>query len=314
VAGLTRQGGDLQQQLATAYRQACLSELDALKPGNVHRYSDGHGMTLEDFTTSANVSAGPLTMPGLGLGERIYRAVEATHEAVGCNTNLGIVLLCAPLVQAMLDQQSHPGKLRDRLCSVLNHAEDDDLDGLFRAIRLAAPGGLGESDKYDVFQTPSGQLLEVMAHAAERDMIARQYATGYANLFDFALPRLRGYEHRWQSREWAITGLFLSILTRFPDTHIQRKQGLYKATVISLHAAKLEEGLCQAAKPEHFHLRLLQADHEFKRKGINPGTSADMTVATLFLAYLESVSAGFEHHTGSPRVRDSRPDEVGIRS
>jgi triphosphoribosyl-dephospho-CoA synthase len=84
--------------------------------------------------------------------------------------------------------------------------------------------------------------------------------------------------------------------------------------MISLHAAKLEEGLCQVRKPEHYHLRLLQADYEFKRKGINPGTSADMTVATLFLAYLESISSGFEYHTGSSRVRDSRPDEVGIRS
>jgi triphosphoribosyl-dephospho-CoA synthase len=197
---------------------------------------------------------------------------------------------------------------------VLNHADQDDLDWLFRAIRLAAPGGLGESDKYDVFQTPAGQLLEVMAHAAERDMIARQYATGYADLFDFALPRLRGYEHRWQNRQWVITGLFLSILTRFPDTHIQRKHGLSKATEISLHAAKLEEGLYRVRKPEHYHLRLLKADQEFKRKGINPGTSADMTVATLFLAYLESISDGFECHTGSSRVLESHPDEVGIKS
>ncbi|MES9852353.1 MAG: triphosphoribosyl-dephospho-CoA synthase [Candidatus Thiodiazotropha sp. L084R] len=62
------------------------------------------------------------------------------------------------------------------------------------------------------------------------------------------------------------------------------------------------------------HLRLLQTDHEFKRKGINPGTSADLTVATLFIAHLESLSTVFEHNTGSTRVRDSRPNEVGIRS
>lgn len=308
------EGGDLRQQIEVAYHQSCLSELDALKPGNVHRYADGHGMTLEDFTHSANVSAEPLTDPDLGLGERIYRAVEATKSAVGCNTNLGILMLCAPLVQAMLDKDSSKSKLRDRLCKVLSQADADDMDWLFRAIRLAAPGGLGQSDKHDVFEAPTGHLLEVMEHASNRDTIARQYATGYANLFDFALPRFREYEQRWQSREWVITGLFLSLLARFPDTHIQRKHGLYRATVISLHVAKLEQELSRASTPEHYHLRLLQTDHEFKRKGINPGTSADLTVATLFIAHLESLSTVFEHNTGSTRVRDSRPNEVGIRS
>ncbi|MCG8488839.1 MAG: triphosphoribosyl-dephospho-CoA synthase [Chromatiales bacterium] len=308
------EGGDLREQLEAAYHQACLSELDALKPGNVHRYADGHRMTLEDFTQSANVSAAPLTAVGLGLGERIYRAVEATRNSVGCNTNLGILMLCAPLVQAMLITADQPTGLRDRLCKVLNLATRDDLEWLFRAIRLAAPGGLGESEKHDVNDQPDGDLLDVMDHAADRDMIARQYASGYADLFEFALPRLHSYEQRWQSREWVISGLFMSLLARHPDTHIQRKHGLYKATVVTLHAAKLEEELSRSNNPEHFHLRLLQADHEFKRKGINPGTTADMTVATLFLSHLESIAAVFDQHTGTSRVRDSRPKEVGIRS
>lgn len=304
----------LRKRIEAAYRQACLAELDALKPGNVHRFSDGHEMTLEDFVTSADVSAKPLTAPGLGLGERIYRAVEATRQAVGCNTNLGILLLCAPLIQAMLDVHQTPGSLRDRLRSVLRQADAKDMDWLFRAIQLAAPGGLGKSDRFDVNQAPAGQLIEVMGHAAERDLIARQYATGYANLYDFALPRLRAFEQRWQSGAWALTGLYLNLLARFPDTHIQRKHGLYKAVVISLHAAALSKGLSQADKPEHYQLRLLQADTEFKREGINPGTSADMTVATLFISYLESMVPAFEQKTGFSRVRDFHPEEVGVRS
>jgi triphosphoribosyl-dephospho-CoA synthase len=308
------EGGSLREQLEAAYHQACLSELDALKPGNVHRYADGHRMTLEDFTQSADVSAGPLTATDCGLGERIYRAVEATHIRVGCNTNLGILMLCAPLVQAMLKQTDQQADLRNRLCEVINQASREDMVWLFRAIRLASPAGLGESEKHDVNNEPEGDLLDVMDHAAERDMIARQYASGFANLFEFALPRLRYYEQRWDNREWIISGLFMSLLGRYPDSHIVRKHGHYKATVVTLHAAKLEEELSRSNTPEHFHLRLLQADQEFKRKGINPGTTADMTVATLFLSHLESIAAVFDHHTGTSRVRDSRPKEVGIRS
>lgn len=301
-------------EISAVYRQACLSELDALKPGNVHRFSDGHGMTLEDFITSANVSAGPLTAPQLGLGERIFKAVEATHEAVGCNTNLGIIMLCAPLIQAVYDCRSQGGSFRDRLCNVLVEADTKEMAWLFKAIRLAAPGGLGESDKHDVHQNPSGDLIEVMVHASDRDQIARQYVTGYSDLFDFALPRLHSFQDRWQSKEWATTALFLSLLAHFPDTHIRRKSGLYKAVAISLHATELLNGMFQVEMPEHYQLRLLQADNEFKREGVNPGTSADLTVATLFISYLESMLQTFEQNTGNTRVRDSRPNEVGIQS
>lgn len=314
MTGLPLIQNDLRSQISNAYRQACLSELDALKPGNVHRFSDGHGMTLEDFITSANVSAEHLTSPGLGLGERIYTAVVATHEAVGCNTNLGILMLCAPVIQAIYYPGQQAATLRENLNTVLLQVDAKELDWLFRAIRLAAPGGLGRSDKHDVTQAPSADLVEVMEHAAERDQIARQYATGFIDLFEFALPKLRSYEARWQSKEWAITGLYLSLLAHFPDTHIRRKSGLYKAVAISLHAAGLLQGLSQAETPEHYQLRLLQADNEFKREGINPGTSADLTVATLFISHLETMLPAFEKNTGFTRVRDSRPEEVGIRS
>ncbi|MEJ2465009.1 MAG: triphosphoribosyl-dephospho-CoA synthase [Candidatus Thiodiazotropha sp.] len=305
---------ELRQQLATAYRQACLSELDALKPGNVHRYSDGHGMMLEDFITSAEVSAKPLTAPEIGMGERIYRAVEATREAVGCNTNLGILMLCAPLVQALLGGDQVPGTLHERVRNVLQQVNETETAWLFRAIQLAAPGGLGSSEQHDVSDAPKAPLIEIMSHAAERDLIARQYSTGFSTLFEDALPRLRDFETQWQSKRWAITGLYLSLLARFPDTHIQRKHGIYKAIGISLHAAELVQQLSRMDKPEHYHLRLLQVDTEFKRKGINPGTSADMTVATLFISHLESMLPVFEQKAGFSRVRDSLPKEVGVRN
>ena len=92
--GLTR------AQIRAAYLAACQAELQALKPGNVHVFADGHGMSVADFEASAAASAGALTDPALPVGERILRAVRRSRRAAGCNTNLGILLLCAPLAAA----------------------------------------------------------------------------------------------------------------------------------------------------------------------------------------------------------------------
>ena len=83
------------ETLQRAYLEACEAELQAFKPGNVSVHAEGHGMTVNDFRLSARASAPHLSDPTLGLGEKIYHAVAATKAAVGCNTNLGIVLLAA---------------------------------------------------------------------------------------------------------------------------------------------------------------------------------------------------------------------------
>src|SRR5664279_5781975 len=95
------------QQLGELYCQACEVDVQAFKPGNVSVYADGHDMSVADFRLSAKVSTEPLCNFDYSLGEKIYYAVKATREAVGCNTNLGIILLCAPLIQAM--SQKHSG-------------------------------------------------------------------------------------------------------------------------------------------------------------------------------------------------------------
>ncbi len=73
-----------------AFREACAAELAALKPGNVHQFADGHGMTVDDFQRSADAAAGPLCRPRAKLGKRVLDAITATRAAVGQNTNLGI--------------------------------------------------------------------------------------------------------------------------------------------------------------------------------------------------------------------------------
>ena len=274
--------------LCEAYLTACQQELQVLKPGNISVFSEGHGMRAADFVMSSQASVTGLTDPERRLGEKIYRAVEATHKAVGCNTNLGIILLCAPVMQAIQMRGEH-GSLRDKLRAVLKHSDVNDAVWVYRAIRLASPGGLGRSEAHDVLKEPSVSLLEAMQVAAHRDRIANQYACGYRDIFEFSLPRLRFFRAHYDSEERAVVMLFLELLGRFPDSHIARKYGTPRAKEISSAARRLSLQLKQCRCDATFTDQLSRVDIEFKTAGINPGTTADLTVVTLLIQRLEEL-------------------------
>ena len=136
-----------EDRVASAYVEACLAELDAPKPGNVHRFAPGHGMEVADFVRSAEVSAAPIAEKGARVGMRVRAAVEATLEAVGQNTNLGIILLCAPLAAAA---EVADAALRPALAGVLDRLDKADAADVFAAIAAANPGGLGQAARHDV--------------------------------------------------------------------------------------------------------------------------------------------------------------------
>jgi triphosphoribosyl-dephospho-CoA synthase len=268
-----------------AYLQACLAELAALKPGNVHIHAAGHDMTVTDFEASAKASAPAMSKAGLTVGQRILDAIRRTRSVVGSNTNLGIVLLSAPLAQAAL---MAPGlDLRRRLDSVLNDLTVDDAEQTFAAIRLASPGGLGQSARHDVRQPAKVTLRAAMTEARDRDRIAAQYATGFADIFETGLVRLVQVRSRWAELEWATTAVYLGFLAAFPDSHILRKFDANVAHAVMEEAQTLEQRFRSAADPQALLDDLRQFDRTLKDKGINPGTSADLTVATLFAAELK---------------------------
>jgi triphosphoribosyl-dephospho-CoA synthase len=268
------------ERVAAAFQEACRLEVRALKPGNVHVYAAGHGMSLADFEASAAAAAPAIGRPGLTVGQRILEAVRATRAAVGCNTNLGIVLLAAPLAQAALADDG--ATLRVRLGRVLRRLDVADARPAYEAIRLAAPAGLGRVDRHDVHEEPTVALLQAMAAAAERDRIAAQYATGYRDVFEIGVPRLARAQARWHGDEWAASAAYLAFLARLPDSHIARKFGDPAAEAVRRRAAPLYRALCRAVDPRRLEAPLLAFDHELKRQGLNPGTSADLTVASLF--------------------------------
>ncbi|MEH3118056.1 MAG: triphosphoribosyl-dephospho-CoA synthase [Methylorubrum populi] len=263
--------------VADLYRAACLAELDALKPGNVHGYAPGHRMVVADFVTSAEVSAPPLAESGARVGRRVRGGVEATFAAVGQNTNLGILLLCAPLARAAEDAGPFP----ERLAAVLADFDASDARDVFAAIRRAGPGGLGRAERHDVAgEGPLPPLRAAMAEAASRDRIARAYADGFRDLFAIGLPALAGARARGLAPPWTTTAVHLAYLTGVADSHIARKHGPERAEAVRAQAQAQLAGIDLAAAPVE---RLLAYDRLLKQAGLNPGTSADFTVATLFL-------------------------------
>jgi triphosphoribosyl-dephospho-CoA synthase len=274
------------QALIEAYQRACEIELQAFKPGNVSVYSPAHDMTVEDFILSATVSADSVSNPAYSLGEKIYYAVKATRDAVGCNTNLGIVLLTAPLMQAYWQRQTGQS-LRDSLMIVLENTTLQDAEWAFKAITLAAPGGLGKSEQQDVNQAPEVTLLEAMQIASPKDRIALQYTNGFKDIFDFSVLQYnRAFVLSGESG-WAALTVFAEMLSRFPDSHIERKYGKQYSEWIADEMALLCKAMKAANKLEDVLPMLYSIDKTFKAKKINPGTTADMTVATVLVALLE---------------------------
>jgi triphosphoribosyl-dephospho-CoA synthase len=273
------------EKVAAAGQLACLLEVSAPKPGNVSPERHFHDTRYEDFLASA-VAIGPaLTEAGRQpLGATIRRAVEDTLRWTKSNTNLGIVLLLAPLAKAALGQGQ---TLRDRLGAVLAATTVDDATEVYAAIRRARPGGLGQSTVEDVSGTPSVTLREAMGLASGRDAIAREYVSNFQLTFEVGVPAVLAARRDGLPWTDAAVEAYLALLELGPDTHIARKLGVAEAQGISRKAgeARALGGIRSAAGRQ----ALDDLDRELRdeRNRRNPGTTADLTCAALFVVILE---------------------------
>ncbi|MFG1480685.1 triphosphoribosyl-dephospho-CoA synthase [Xanthobacter sp. V4C-4] len=282
---------------AAAFLAACRAELQALKPGNVHVFAPGHGMDVRHFEDAAAAAAPVIAAPGLTVGARIGRAVEASLAAAGCNTNLGIVLLSAPLIAAAAGETAGPctdtagaqaepatrrrAGLRQRLVTVLAGLDMADAQAAFAAITRANPGGLGASETADVRAPARIDLRAAMALAADRDRIARQYVTDFADVFEIGVPAL---ETRPDAPH-GVENAYLALLAAFPDSHIARKFDDATAEGVRREADQLRRDIATAA-PAARRAALAAFDTRLKARGLNPGTTADLTVASILAALL----------------------------
>jgi triphosphoribosyl-dephospho-CoA synthase len=271
-------------QIAAAFIAACRDEIEAPKPGNVHAFAGGHDMEGRHFLDSARVAAPAIAASGARIGTRIRKGVEATFEAVGMNTNLGIILLCAPLACAV---ESLSTDLRTALASTLKRLDAQDAGDVYAAIARASPGGLGQAAQYDVHDAAPASLIDAMREAAERDMIARQYVMDFADVFETGVSLI---EQMRSSKGPSIAlAVYLTFLAQFPDSHIVRKHGAAAAEAVMHEAQAFAARVQGESGTKAFIADLLAFDARLKGARINPGTSADLTVASLFAARLAGV-------------------------
>jgi triphosphoribosyl-dephospho-CoA synthase len=294
----TAVGGDVVTNLVAAAAQlACLLEVAAPKPGNVAPGRHFADTRFEHFLGSAAAIGLPLSGAGArSLGSTVLLALEATRQWTRSNTNLGIILLLAPLARAALvdgpsarlsrDAVVDPAVLRAALRDVLDATTVEDARSVYAAIRRAAPGGLGRAPSQDVFDEPTITLLETMRLAQHRDDIAREYVTGFATTFECGAPALRSAREERFTWDDAIVETFLILLAAAPDTHIVRRAGIAIASDVSRQArAVLNAGGVRSVAGRRA-ITAMDARLRASGSAANPGTTADLTAAAIFVVLL----------------------------
>lgn len=249
------------------------------------------------FIASAEAAAPNLFTDGARVGPRVEAAMEASLGVAGCNTNLGIVLLAAPLAVAF--EQADPSRgahgLRSTVEHVLHDLDVEDAAAAFRAIAATQPGGLGRVQAHDVAEPATITLLEAMVLAAGRDRVAHQYASAYDDVFGVGIEVLtQGFDaaHRLgidpaAAARHAMLGLYLELLARVPDSHIARRHGLEVAHTVMAQTLAWRHAWIQGQLREGDE-GLARWDAALKQSGLNPGTTADLCVAgAMVAAWLE---------------------------
>jgi len=258
---------------------ACVLEAAAPKAGNVHRSADFEELTFHDFLASAVAIAPAIeAAPHTGIGQTVLDAIVATRRVVTTNTNLGIVLLLAPLAAVPRATSLSTAAVHEALARLT----PDDCRLVYGAIRMAVPGGLGKVKEMDVADEPPPDLLLAMHAAADRDLVARQYVDDFRLVLDEALPQLiAGRSSGWSLTE-SIIHTHLSLLARYEDSLVVRKCGVATAKQVSAMAG----GVLAAGRPgeEAYYEALANFDFRLRTDGHrrNPGTTADLIAAALF--------------------------------
>jgi triphosphoribosyl-dephospho-CoA synthase len=280
---------DRDARIGLAATLACLLEACAEKVGNVTPTRSFADSRFEDFVMSALAISPAVARAGPGrVGRTVHQAVRATRAVTTTNTNLGLALLFAPIAAAA----GGAGGVRRRLRAVLRGLSVEDARWAYRAIRLAGPGGLGRNPAADVSRTPAISLRQAMTLAAGRDSIASEYVHDFAITFDVALPALRRGMKRGLSTLDAIVQAHLELIARVPDTLIARKAGDGAAAAVSAVArAVVRAGGMHTRRGRAAAGRL---DRWLRRAGnrLNPGTSADLMAAALFVWLLGPAGRG----------------------
>lgn len=274
---------------------ACCWEVTIPKPGNVHRGADFDDVGYRDFLTSAAIIAPVIEAVTLQtVGKTILEAIQATERWVGSNTNLGTVLLLAPLAAVPREQTLSRG-----IADILNLLDAQDAQHVYQAIQIARPAGMGQVEDMDVATTAPTCLVTAMRSAADRDLVARQYANNYEQLLGEVVPWLSGAMEQGWTIEDAVVHTHLRLMSTYPDSLIARKCG----SEVAAESARLATRALSAGEPGELDYGAAVADLDFWLRSDghrrNPGTTADMIAAGLFTMLREEIigAEGLSHKT-----------------
>lgn len=290
---------DRQWTLGTAVEMACLLEASAAKIGNVHPTASFSDMHFSHFLASA-VASGPVFAQAASqsVGSLVLAGVRATRTQVGRNTNLGTLLLFAPLAKAYALRTSDTGdqpntrlstdQWRTDVQRVLGQLAPEDSAQVYQAICEAQPNGLGISDEHDVAGTPPDDLRAAMAVVADIDAVARQYVNGFEDIFVRLVPWLYEEVQRAEETLEAICRLQLRWLAYEPDGLIVRKAGRQVAQQVQQRAQAILAAGLQTDSPVSQQPSVRELDLFLRADGHrrNPGTTADLIAAALLVALL----------------------------
>jgi triphosphoribosyl-dephospho-CoA synthase len=302
------------QNIAKSLQLAVILEVSIQKPGNVGFEASFEETRVEHFLASA-VAIGPtleeaafrgirvqekkLGVGEVGLGELIKAcAKEVALWQRGGNTILGTIMLIVPLAVAAgmtyrKEETLNLTMLRRNLKETIASTNACDSVYLYEAVNIANPSGLGKAPSLDVTNPNSKKrlleenvsLLEVFRLAQDYDDICYEWVNNYDITFDLAYPYLKGQLDN-KPLKVAVLNTFLKILATRPDTFIVRKVSKKKAIEASTRAKRiLDMGSVETPEGEK---ELALFDKELRSSGnkCNPGTTADLTAASLALATL----------------------------
>ena len=267
------------------------------KPGNVHRTRDFDDMEFEDFVISGIVigdtireACTDVDVENPQLGKYILQAVAETDRWIKNNTNLGIVMMTTPIAVAAAISDSFD-EIRENIKLVMGNTSVDDACDLYDAINIADAGGMGDQDEYDVasdnakneLRQNNQTMYDVLKISAPWDMLAREMTGDMPAVFEIGYPKYHELRQS-KSQNDACVLTFLTILSHVPDTLISRKYGSDEAMKISL----MTRDLLNIKDEPDFKDRLREFDDYLFKNKYNPGTTADLTAASIFVSYLKS--------------------------
>ena len=248
------------------------------------------GVVIGDTIRKATASVDANYPENAQMGKYILEAVKETDNWIENNTNLGIVMLLVPISCAAAISNSFD-EIRENVVKLMAATTVDDAIDLYDAINIADAGGMGDQDEYDVASENAKEELrennqtmyDVLKISASWDRLASELTTDMPTCFDIGFKTYYEVKNN-DSLNRASVLTFLTILSQVPDTLISRKYGDEKASEVSNQT----EELLKFKDDDGFSVKLNEFDNYLFENKLNPGTTADLTAASIMLSFLAS--------------------------